>query len=161
MSKIIKSNEAKSGYSIIINEIESPLNSVDKSGEWIILPENPENRKYIKISKLEKNGNELELTPIDRSGNPQSKSSSKSSKISISNWLDYLNAEERLIIEDLKSKALNRMTDPKELARLKYEKAKMEYERLMAEEKEKEKENEENEEQKEEQKDEEKEEAGE
>ena len=134
MSKIIKSNEAKSGYSIIINEIESPLNSVDKTGEWIILPENPENRKYVKISKLEKNGNELELTPIERSGNPQPKSSAKSSGISRQNWLDYLNPEERLIIEDLKSKALNRMTDPKELARLRYEKAKQEYERLMKEE---------------------------
>ena len=136
MTKIIKSNESKSGYSIIINQIETPINSVDKSGEWIILPENPENRKYIKISKLEKNGNELELTPINKSGNPQSKSSAKSSGISISNWLDYLNPEERLVIEDLKSKALERMTDPKELARLKYEKAKAEYERLMAEEKE-------------------------
>ena len=134
MTKIIKSNEAKSGYAIIINEIESPLNSVDKSGEWLILPENPENRKYIKISKLEKNGNELELNPINKSGNPKSKSSAKSSGISRLNWLDYLNPEERLIIEELKSKALNRMTDPKELARLKYEKAKEEYERLMAEE---------------------------
>lgn len=139
MSKIIKSNVAKSGYAIIINGIETPLNSVDKTGEWLVLPENPENRKYVKISKVEKNGNELELTPIDRSGNPQSKSSSKSSGITRQSWLDYLTHDERLTIEDLKSRALERMTDPKELARLKYEKAKEEYERLMAEENEEEK----------------------
>lgn len=147
MSKIIKSNVSKSGYSIIINKIETPINSVDKSGEWIILPENPENRKYIKISKLEKNGGELELTPINKSGNPQS--SAKSSGISLANWLDYLTPDERSTIEDLRKKGLERMNDPKEVARLKYEKAKAEYERLMAEENENENEaNEENEEKK-------------
>lgn len=134
MSKIIKNQESKTGYSIVINNEELLLNDTitDTSGEWIKLPSNPENRKWIKLSKLSK-FDEYDLSSINKSNQSNGKSNQSKPSTKMSNWLDYLTPEEKLIVEDLKTKSLNRMTDPKEIARIKYEKAKAEYEKLLKE----------------------------
>ena len=120
--------QSNTGYAIKIGENICPLDKTaheKKTGiNWIILPENPTNRKLINPSKLVKlnEGEEYNLSE---------KSPRKIDVKSDKNVQDYLTDEEKEIIKEIYERAKVRMNDPLEKARREYERAKVEYEKAL------------------------------
>lgn len=100
--KIIKMNDYE--FKMIDNEKEIIIKRKENE-DFIRLEENSLDRKYLKIS-LFKNSNEIELKRINRNSNSSiSSNSSKSLKYEFEN---YLNENEKIILEDLKRKSHKR-----------------------------------------------------
>lgn len=102
ITKITKSEKSKSGYQIEFDGKIFQLNDYPKNEENItlILPENPSNRKFIRISKIEKSNLPLILNykdSIKLSDYPKSEKS-KSKKF---NPEDFLNDDEKIQYQEL------------------------------------------------------------
>lgn len=104
--KIIKINDYE--FKMIDNEKEIIIKRKENE-DFIRLEENSLNRKFLQISKF-KNSNEIELKEINRN-----KEKKEEKKEEIFNFENYLNEEEKKILEDLKEKSLKRFEKIKEM----------------------------------------------
>ena len=111
ITKIIRDESSKRNYTLIILEDDQIIEKkeiidVDPKNEKILkLPENPSNRKWLSIDKIEKNGGELVL---------EYKESIKLGERTSSKKLeDYLTDEEKKIIDDIMNKARERREEDK------------------------------------------------
>jgi hypothetical protein len=100
--KIIRLNENE--FKMIDNDIEKII--IKKENEdFIRLEENSLNRKFLQISKF-KNSDEIELKEINRNSNSSNSSNSLNSSKSLKyEFENYLNEDEKIILEDLKKKS--------------------------------------------------------
>ena len=128
-----KNNTTPTGYEIVtINddgqEMVQPINDVTKDGISVILPDNPSNRKFYSIKRLQDG---LELTyKASKPLGPRTNSESKSPKASISKSdREYLNDDDKVLYDQLMAK----IEKAKAIAKAKaiYEAAQREYEELL------------------------------
>jgi hypothetical protein len=135
---IIKNKKSSTGYSIkVVEGDKSKIVDIEKISEpdhhgvrWLILPENPANRKYMALPKAEKIDKELELEYREtRTIGPRG----NNKKLE-----DYMTDEEKKLVEEIMNRCKERKANdkPKELtpvekAKLKFEKAQKELEALM------------------------------
>ena len=102
---ITKSETSKTGYAINFDGQSIDINETDPKNPSILkLPENPSNRKWYSIAKIEKGLTELtykETRTIDRTNTPDRPTATK-------NWTEYLTDEERTIIDEIKQKCATR-----------------------------------------------------
>ena len=115
MKSIIRRNEnSKMGYEIIIknenNEIieTKEIEIICDDGKTLKLPENPSNRKYFSIKKVEESGGEIELS-YKESIKMSPRTLSNNKKIE-----DYLTEEEKEKIQEIMNNAKKRMEEEKE-----------------------------------------------
>lgn len=120
------------GYELrIINDDGSvfsttPLTKITHDGKSYILPENPANRQYWALSRLD--GKEVELTYKEsKTFGPRTNNAGATPKVATKGWYEYLTDEEKAIYDGLKVKAERRA----QIAHLKAQKA--EWERQLAE----------------------------
>ena len=112
---ITTSATSTTGYELVIkNDDGSILNRMDietivDEGKTLKLPENPSNRKFFSIKKIEEAGGTLELTHKESIKIGERSSVSKSLE-------DYMTDEEKKIIDDIKKKAEQRREDAKKKA---------------------------------------------
>ena len=115
MKTIITTASTTTGYALVIRQDDGqeqifPITKTareKKTGiDWLVLPENPTNRKLLNPARM-KGINELELTykesktfgPRDPNATP---------KAPTKGWVEYLTDEEKAIYDQLKAKAENR-----------------------------------------------------
>ena len=102
---ITKSETSKTGYAINFDGQSIDINETDPKNPSILkLPENPSNRKWYSITKIEKGLTELtykETRTIDRTNTSEKPTATK-------NWTEYLTDEERTIIDEIKQKCSTR-----------------------------------------------------
>ena len=98
---ITKSETSKTGYAINFDNQSIDINQTDPKNPSILkLPENPSNRKWYSITKIEKGQTELtykETRTIDRTNTSEKPTATR-------NWTEYLTDEERQIIDEIKEK---------------------------------------------------------
>ena len=99
MTKIITSNESKTGYAIQDGDLILNIDEIVDDGKTLKLPENSSNRRYYSIRKVQEGKTELTYKASMTYGPRTPKK----------NWADYLTEEERQIIEDIKNLCLQRM----------------------------------------------------
>ena len=118
MSTIITtSTTSTTGYKLVINDnglvTEIDVNEFDKNNaKSIKLPENPSNRKYFSIEKIEKNGGEIELTYKE-----SIKMGERAPRMDVT---DFLTEDERKELDEAKAKVEDLMN----LAKTRREEAK-------------------------------------
>ena len=102
---ITKSETSKTGYAINFDGKTIDINETDPNNPGSLkLPENPSNRKWYSIAKIEKGLTELtykETRTIDRTTTSEKPTATK-------NWTEYLTDEERTIIDEIKQKCATR-----------------------------------------------------
>ena len=103
---ITKSETSKTGYAINFDGQSIDINETDPNNPGSLkLPENPSNRKWYSIAKIEKGLTELtykETRTINRT-NTEGKPTTTTK-----NWTEYLTDEERTIIDEIKQKCATR-----------------------------------------------------
>lgn len=132
---INSSSISNTGYELVIKDtdgsiVESkPIDTIVDDGKTLKLPENPSNRKYFNIKKVEAAGGSIELAYKEsitfgpRTDEPREKKPLE----------DYLEGEDRIIFLELLEKAKkNRAEANKKVPLTPLEKKKREVERLMA-----------------------------
>lgn len=102
----------------------TPLTNITHDGKSYILPDNPANRHYWALSRLD--GKEVELT-YKESKTFGPRTTTDTPKTSTKGWIEYLTEEEKALYDELKAKAEKRA----KIAQLKAQKA--EWERQLAE----------------------------
>ena len=125
MKTFITSNaDAKFGYQINFDgKILDVLDIVD-DGKTLKLPENPSNRKYFSIAKVEAAGGTIELT-YKETKTLGPKTEGNTTKSTTLKWTDYLTEEEKALYEELKAKAENRAMIAKLKAQMEADKARL------------------------------------
>lgn len=103
---ITKSTNSTTGYEIVIKDEKGAIvetkaiESIVDEGKTLKLPENPSNRKFYSLKKVEEANGTVELTYKDSIKLGERSSTSTSSKLD-----DYMTEEEKQIIADIKAKA--------------------------------------------------------
>lgn len=99
MTKIIITNESKTGYALDDNGTILNIDEIVDDGKTLKLPENSSNRRYYSVKKVQEGKTELTYKASMTYGPREPKKK----------WEDYLSDEERQVIEDIKNLCLQRM----------------------------------------------------
>jgi len=106
---ITRNAEAKFGYQILFNDQAFDVLDILDDGKTLKLPENPSNRKYFSIAKVEAAGGTIELSYKEsKSFGPRTSTTSTTPKAPTKGWMEYLTDEEKAIVEEIKAKAEKR-----------------------------------------------------
>jgi len=100
MTKIIRDNTSKTGFSLIDGDITLQIDELVDDGKTLKLPKNSSNRTYYSLKKVTEGNDELtykETRTITIKG--------KDKQVT---WEDYLTDEEKIILENLKKKVETR-----------------------------------------------------
>lgn len=108
MKTIITTNPAaKTGYEIRFDGQTHEIVEIVDNGKTLKLPENPSNRKYFSIEKVQKAGGEIELT-YKETKTLGPKTNDGTTRTVKNDWTKYLTEEEKVAYEELKAKAERR-----------------------------------------------------
>ena len=99
MTKIITTNESKTGYAIQDGDVILNIDEIVDDGKTLKLPENSSNRRYYSIKKVQEGKTELTYKASMSYGPREPKKS----------WEEYLTDEEKSTIEFIKEACLQRM----------------------------------------------------
>lgn len=105
---ITRNTEAKFGYQIVFDDKAHEILDIVDDGKTLKLPENPSNRKYFSIAKVEAAGGTIELTYKESKTFGPRTNESSTPKTSTKGWTEYLTDEEKAIFDELKAKAEKR-----------------------------------------------------
>ena len=123
---ITRNPESKFGYQVLFDDkILDVLDIVD-DGKTLKLPENPSNRKYFSIKKVEESNGTIELTYKESKTFGPRTNTSTTPKVSTKGWMEYLTDEEKTILDEIKTKAERRAEKAKLLAQIEADKARIE-----------------------------------
>ena len=102
MTKIITTNESKTGYAIQDGELILNIDEMTDDGKTLKLPDNSSNRKFYSLKKIQEGKTELTYKNSMTYG-PRDKK----------NWQDYMTQEEKDALTLIKERCLERMAEDK------------------------------------------------
>ena len=102
MTKIITTNESKTGYAIKDGELILNIDEMTDDGKTLKLPDNSSNRKFYSLKKIQEGKTELTYKNSMTYG-PRDKK----------NWQDYMTQEEKDALTLIKERCLERMAEDK------------------------------------------------
>ena len=102
MTKIITTNESKTGYAIQDNDFILNIDEMTDDGKTLKLPDNSSNRKFYSLKKIQEGKTELTYKASTTYGPREKK-----------NWQDYMTQEEKDALTLIKERCLERMAEDK------------------------------------------------
>lgn len=132
----IKYNEIEDKYYLIDGDktVECKVDKDYRDGPIIKIPENSSNRRYLMVKKFNnvQVNNEVQLSEKEYTAKVKGGIPTKPTEKSLARWFDVMTDEEKAQYEAIKAACEARLADPVYKARLAFEKAKAEYEALLA-----------------------------